>query len=148
MVILNLEDYFEFTLTMYLRHHYKDDEKFLNTIVNIVHDPIYEKLLYRKEAKNHTILSDKITAEYIAQSTFNPYMIDIFKEITHSHGNEFYTLDKSEYNNLYHLDIFNLKHQLLENDMTYIGAIIDDNFTINSKDVAKFEKIVVLAQGI
>lgn len=147
MIILNLEDYFEFTLTMYLRNSYKHNSIFLDSIVNIVHDPIYEKLLHREAAKNHTILSDKITAEYIAQSTFNPYMIDIFKEITHSHGNEFYTLDKVQYAKLFDMTILNVKFQLLENGMSYVGAIVNDKFTISNKNVASFEKIVVLGRG-
>ena len=46
------------------------------------------------------------------------------------------------------MDIPDLKLQLLENDMTYIGAIINGYFEVNSKSIAKFERIVVLAQGI
>ena len=148
MIILNLEDDFEFNLTMYLRNEYKENELFLSTIVNIIHDPIYEDLLYRKQSKNNTILSDKIAAEYITQATFNSHIIDIFKEITHSEGSEFYTLDKDNYPNLFSMDIPDLKLQLLENDMTYIGAIINGYFEVNSKSIAKFERIVVLAQGI
>ncbi|WP_230659830.1 ion transporter [Psychrobacter sp. I-STPA10] len=149
MIILNLDDDFEFILTMYLRNKFNSNTKFLESLVNIVHDPIVSQLLHRNDIiKSNIILSEKLSGEFITQTVFNEYIVKIFEEITRAQGNEFYILDKEEYAELYNLDIFNLKSILLENDMIYIGAIVDNNFYINDNRVNKFHSIVVLTEGI
>lgn len=148
MIILNLEDDYEFLLTMYLRNRYKQNDKFLNSLVNIIHDPMNAKLLTDDTFYHNIILSEKLVGEYATQILFNHTVKQIFEEITHSKGNEFYLLEKDNYSSLFEMDYVKLKTTLLENKMIYIGVIKDNEFIVNSKEVSKSQKIVVLTEGI
>ncbi len=148
MIILNFEDDFEFMLTMYLRNIYKENKKFLNSLVNILHNPINYKLLYNKDLTNSIILSEKIVGEFMSQSIFNSYIIHIFDELTHSKGSEFYILEKSSYNKLFSMDIDKLKFNLLHNNIIYIGLIKNNKFIVNCDSLDDVDKIVILAQGV
>lgn len=148
MIILNMADDDEFILTMYLRNRYKNNHRFLNSIVNIIHDPVNAKLLIDTKLKHNIILSEKLVGEYIAQVMFNSHIVTIFDEITQSKGNEFYILDGDNYKSLFELNYMNLKLNLLENNMIYIGAIVNDKFIVNYKDIESSERIIVLTQGL
>ncbi|MDF1875219.1 hypothetical protein JHD48_05700 [Sulfurimonas sp. SAG-AH-194-I05] len=144
-IILNMEDDFEFILTMYLKNLYSENSSFLSRIINIIHNPINAKLL--EDKKNNIILSEKIVGEYITQIIFNRGVVDIFNEITHSRGNEFYLLNKEEYRELFALEYLALKADLLHNEMLYIGVMRNDTFVVDCRDPSTSEQIVVLAQG-
>lgn len=148
MIILNLEDDYEFILTMYLRNRYKQNDKFLNSLVNIIHDPMNAKLLADDKFYHNIILSEKLVGEYATQVLFNPTVTQIFEEITHSQDNEFYLLEKDNYDSLFKMDYEQLKKTLLENQMIYIGAIADNEFIVNYENVSQSQKIVILTQGI
>jgi hypothetical protein len=148
MVILNLEDDYEFILTMYLRNKYKKNKFFLYSLINIIHNPMNAKLLIDDEFRHNIILSEKLVGEYTTQVLFNPAIIEIFEEITHAYGNEFYLLERDKYDSLFKLSYEELKIILLENDMIYIGVIIDNRFIANYKNVSNSQKIVVLTEGI
>lgn len=148
MIILNMADDDEFILTMYLRNRYKNNEKLLNSLVNIIHDPVNAKLLIDTKLKHNIILSEKLVGEYITQVMFNKDIVDIFDEITQSKGNEFYILEKYDYELLFKMGYSELKLTLLENDMLYIGAIVDGEFVVNHKDVNNSERLIILTQGI
>lgn len=148
MIILNMEDDDEFILTMYLRNRYKDNHNLLNSIVNIIHDPVNAKLIIDTKLKHNIILSEKLVGEYITQVMFNSNIVSIFDEITQSKGNEFYILDKCDYKSLFELEYINLKLHLLDNNMIYIGAIVKDEFVVNYKNIKNSERIIVLTQGV
>ncbi|MAD42364.1 MAG: hypothetical protein CL623_08230 [Arcobacter sp.] len=148
MIILNMPDDDEFILTMYLRNRYQNNHGLLNSIVNIINDPVNAKLLIDTKLKHNIILSEKLVGEYITQVIFNSNIVTIFDEITQSKGNEFYILDKNDYEPLFELEYVNLKLNLLENNMIYIGAIVNDKFMVNNKNVRNNERIIVLTQGI
>lgn len=148
MVILNMEDDYEFILTLYLRNIYKSNVKFLNSLINIIHSPLNGKLLVDKKYKHNIILSEKLVGEYTTQVIFNHRTIDIFDELMQSKGNEFYILDKDRYEALFNLEYNELKINLIENNMIYIGAIQNEEFIIDCKKLNSIEKIVVLAEGI
>lgn len=147
VIILNLEDEYEFNLSLYLQGLYKHDEIFISKIVHILHNPTIAMLLSNKKRTNSMILSQKLIGEFISQALFNRYTYDIFDEITQSRGNELYILQKSEYPSLYKLEYKALKSTLLQNNMIYIGAFIEDEFVFYAKEPLKAEKIVVLAAG-
>ena len=148
VIILNMEDEYEFTLSLYLQSIYRDQPEFLSKIVNILHDPIIANLLSSNKDTHHMILSQKLIGEFVAQSLFNPYTYDIFDEITQSKGNEIYILNSDEYPDLYTLNYNELKLTLLKNNMIYIGSFVESNFYFYSKDIHRAEKIVVLAEGV
>lgn len=147
VIILNLEDEYEFNLTLYLQNIYKNNPDFLVKFVNIFHNPTIAMLLNNKNAKHSMILSQKLIGEFISQSLFNPYIYDIFDEITQSKGSELYILHKEEYEELYKLEYSTLKLSLLRNNMVYIGAFINGDFCFTSEDIKNADKIVVLAEG-
>ena len=148
VIILNLEDEYEFNLSLYLQSVYKYDKEFLSKIVNILHDPTIAMLLSSDKESSSLILSQKLIGEFISQSLFNRYTYDIFDEITQSKGNELYILTKKDYLNLYTLNYSTLKMTLLKNEMIYIGAFADNNFIFNNHNILEADKIVVLARGI
>ena len=150
VIILNLEDEYEFNLTLYLQSIYKNKPDFLVKLVNILHDPTIAMLLdtnKRRNSTNSMILSQKLIGVFISQALFNPYTYDIFDEITQSRGNELYILNKTAYANLYKMDYITLKSTLLQNSMIYIGSFIDSAFVFDSTEIQRAEKIVVLAEG-
>jgi len=147
VIILNLEDEYEFNLSLYLQGLYKNDDEFISKIVHILHNPTIAMLLSDNKHTNSMILSQKLIGEFISQSLFNRYTYDIFDEITQSRGNELYILQKDKYSSLYELEYRDLKSTLLENGMIYIGAFIEDKFIFSAKDIDKAEKIVVFVEG-
>lgn len=150
VIILNLEDEYEFNLTLYLQSIYQNKPDFLVKLVNILHDPTIAMLLNtnkRRNSNNSMILSQKLIGDFISQALFNPYTYDIFDEITQSKGNELYILDKNSYSSRYEMDYATLKATLLDNSMIYIGSFIDGAFVFDSTEVQRAEKIVVLAKG-
>lgn len=147
-IILNMEDDYEFILTMYLNNRYKNNKPFLSCLINIIHSPTNAKLIEDKNNKNNIILSEKLVGEYITQVMFNHGITDIFDEITQSKGNEFYILERNIYKELFKLNFEKLKLNLLHSSMIYIGAIKDDEFVVNCKNIEKASKIIVLTQGI
>lgn len=148
IIILNLEDNDEFLLTMYLKNIYKDNQKFLSSIVNIIHDPTISQLLEDKNTHNNNIiLSEKLVSGYISVVMFNDGVVDIFDEITQTKGNEFYLLKSSKYEELIGLEQEQVKYILKQNNMIFIGTIEDNEFIINTKVVKKDSQIVVLAEG-
>ena len=146
-IILNLEDNLELLLTLYLQGKYKDDTKFINSIINIIHDPINAMLLDTKNDNNKVILSEKLVGKYITQIIFNTKIVDIFDEITQPRGNEFYLLTQEKYPKIFTMELEELKYHLFENQMIYIGIIQNDNFMANSMDVSSTDMIVVLTRG-
>ncbi|NOQ30503.1 MAG: hypothetical protein GQ570_05195 [Helicobacteraceae bacterium] len=147
-IILNLEDNDEFLLTMYLRNIYKDNQSFLNSIVNIIHDPTIYKLLENKNNYDNIILSEKLVSVYMSVVMFNKDVVDIFDELSESKGNEFYLLESNKYKTLIGLEKQKIKYALKQNNMIFIGTIEDKKFIINSKTVKENSKIVVLALGV
>lgn len=149
VIILNLEDEYEFNLTLYLQSIYKNKSDLLVKLVNILHDPTIAMLLEDKHkgSSNSMILSQKLIGRFIAQTLFNPYTYDIFDEITQSRGNELYILNKTAYSSLYKMDYPTLKSKLLQNSMIYIGSFIDGAFAFGSTEIQRAEKIVVLTEG-
>lgn len=146
-IIINLEDKFEFIVTMFLKNEYKDDAKFLSKIVNIIHDPTTAKLLRGKDMTNNIILSDKIVGNYISLIMFSPFAVEIFDEITHMRGSEFYILNKDKYEELFGLNYDSLRAVLLQNSMIYIGAFKDKEFIFNHEDISDVDKILILTEG-
>lgn len=148
-IILNMEDDYEFMLTMYLKNIYKSHGEFLNRFINIIHNPTIAKLLQDKEERGgNIILSEKLVGKYATQVMFNYGMVDIFREVTQSEGNEFYILEPDKYKALFSMGYQDIKINLLQNDMIYIGAIKNDEFLVNYKYINEVEKIVVLTEGI
>ena len=147
-VILNIEDDYEFILTMYLKNLYKDNKEFINTIINIIHDPINARLISDSDNNRNIILSEELVGNYTAQVMFNHGVKDIFDEITQSNGSEFYILEKEHYKELFKMGFDDVKTNLFFSNMIYIGAIKDGKFIVDYKYIEKVQKIVVLARGI
>lgn len=147
MIILNMEDDDEFILTMYLRNRYKNNTKLLNSIVNIIHNPINAKLLADTSLKHNIILSEKLVSEYITQVLFDHNIVDIFHELTQSDGNEFYILKKEKYPELFNMNYNELKHNLLANNILFVGLFINEDFMVNEEQVESADSIVIIAQG-
>jgi len=145
LIVLNLEDEFEFNLTLYLKSVFKE-RSLLQKIVNIVNNPLESKLLSH-ESKN-IILSQDLVAKYIVQNVFSPYIAQIFYELTHSFGSELYILSKNDYKEIFQYSFLEFKNILLENKMIYIGAFIEDKFVFEYDDFAKINKFVVIAEGV
>ena len=148
IIILNLEDEYEFALTLYLKSLYKDKPEFLEKLINIIHDPVTALLIQGSEQNKNIILSKKIIGEYITQILFNPSIADIFDEITQAKGSELYVLDFEEYEALRVLEYKALKYNLVKNGMIYMGGFVENEFVFDLKDVKKASRIVVLAEGI
>ncbi len=145
VIILNMEDDYEFILTMYLRNTYSSKKHFLKSIINIIHDSVHAKLLEDKH--NNIILSDMLVGQYTVQTMFNHGIVDIFDEITHAYGSEFYILEKHLYQELYTMCYQEVRITLFNNKMIYIGTIKGNDFIMNDKDIRGTDKIVVLAHG-
>lgn len=146
-IILNIEDDYELMLTLYLRDIYKENSKFLSSIINIITHPTNARLLEDKTKNSNIILSNKLVGQYIAQVIFNHGISDIFNEITQLIGNGFHILNKTEYKELYDLDVETMKMILIQNNMIYIGVIEENKFIVNCNTINKNTKIVVLASG-
>jgi len=144
-IILNLEDEYEFLLTLYLHNRYKTQSKFLSSIINIINNPANANLL--DDNKHKIILSEKVVAQYMTQIIFNHDIVNIFDEITQSKGNEFYIFEKKQYKMLFQIDYLNLKAYLLLNSMLYIGVFRNNEFILNYKNIDQADKIVVLCMG-
>ena len=144
LIILNLEDEFEFNLTLYLKSVLS--EKILNKIVNIINSPL-EAYLLANDSKN-IIISEDLSAKYITQNLFNDYIPQIFYEITHSFGSELYILHKNDYKNIFKYDFRQFKNILLKNNIIYLGAFIDDNFIFEYDNLKNIEDFVVIAKGV
>lgn len=148
VIILNLEDEYEFILSLYLKGVYSDNQNFLSKIINILHNPMNAMLLQGKEEEEtNIILSEKLIGEYVAQVLFNNHVVGIFNEITNADGNEMYVLNRKKYKALFNLDYNNLKSTLINSNMIYIGAIIDNRLIFDCKDIKESQKIVVLTEG-
>lgn len=148
MIILNLEDKHEFIVTMYLKNRYKHDKEFLSKIINIINDPVTAKLLSGQDKVHNIILSEKIIGQYISLIMFNSFAVEIFDEVTDKKGNEFYILDKKEYEEIFSLEFDALEETLIENNMIYMGAFEDNEFKFNSKNIENTDKILVLTEGV
>ena len=149
LIILNLEDEYEFLLSLYLKAIFINNQNFFNKIVNILNNPHIAMLLEDKKEHFNIILSDRLVGQFIAQTIIHKEVQKIYDEITHTYGNEFYVLSKKEYPELFRLNYDQLKKTLLQNDMIYIGTIDNKkDFIFNSKDLRKALKIVVLTEGI
>jgi hypothetical protein len=147
VIILNLEDEYEFTLLLYLNSIYRDNPNFLSKIVNIFHNPTIANLISNNKNTHSVILSQKLIGEFIAQSLFNHYVYDIFDEITQTKGSELYILSREKYKDLYKLNYNDLKSTLLINRMIYIGAIVNNELCFYSENINKAEMLIVLAEG-
>ncbi len=150
IVILNLEDDLEFMLSLFLKSTFKNNEKFLKSIVNIIHSPIIARLLKGKDTQSNIILSEKLVGEYITQAMFNHKIVDVFDEITQPYGSEFYLLSIDKYAQLFDMTFYELKTNLIKHNMIYIGVIKNAEFIPNYKnfdDKNGMEHIVVLTQG-
>lgn len=145
LIVLNLEDEFEFDLTLYLKSIFKN-KNILNKIVNIINDPLEANLLMDK-TKN-IILSQDLIGKYIVQNVFNDYITQIFYELTHSFGNELYILSKENYKEIFEFDFIKFKNILLENKMIYLGGFREDEFIFEFSDLNKIDRFVVMARGI
>jgi len=147
VIILNIDDNDEFILTMYLRNRYRGNDKLLNSIVNIIHEPVDAKLLIDDSSMRNIILSEKIVGEYITQVMFNQQIVPIFDEITQPSGNELYILEKHSYQALFEMNYDELKLNLFHNEMLYVGAIMGDYFMVNCQKIKDVEKIVIMSKG-
>jgi len=147
-IIFNIEDDEELILMFYLYGKYCNNYKFLQSIVNIMHSPDNAMLLSGKKELSSIILSKKIAGQYITQLLFNKYTADIFDELTHTKGSEFYIFEKSKNKEFFEMSYIDTKATLLANGMLYIGTIIENKFKANDKNLKDAIKIVVLAKGI
>jgi hypothetical protein len=142
-VILNLEDDYEYHLTLYLQKEFRNNKIFLNCIVNIMHNPVNAMLL---EADN-IILSQKLIGRYISQIVFNPLLDTVFSELTTSDGNEIYIIERDISPEYFQYTYLQLKNILLNSEMVYIGILKNKQFTLDGLDIESSDKIIVLAQG-
>ncbi len=147
VIILNLEDDYEFILTLYLRNKYKQEYQFINSLINIMHNPTNAMLLQDNTLDSNIILSEKIVGQYMAQILFNDDIIEIFDELTQSKGNEFYIFDKKNNKTFFEMEYMETKYTLLQNKMLYIGVFKNGTFILNYKDIKSSTKIVVLCIG-
>ena len=146
VIILNMEDDYEFILTMYLRSTYRDKKEFLNSLINIIHNPTIAKILQGKDDKySNIILSEKLVGEYAVQVLFNRGVADIFDKITQASGRQFYLLEATRYKELFKMSYNEVKLNLLYNSMLYIGVIKDGEFISDYKNIKQAQKIVVFA---
>jgi len=147
VIILNLEDDLQLNITFLLKERFKENQKFLEKIVNIFKEPLNARLLQGTNEEHRIILSEKVVGEFISQAVFNIYIDKIFQELTHVKGYEFYILNKDEYEEIFKLDYLDLKKELICNDMIYIGAFVDGKFEFDSKDIKNSREIVILGRG-
>lgn len=146
-LIFNIEDEEEFITMLYLNNTYATNIKFLQSIVNIIHSPTVASLLSGNNNFYNIILSEKIAGQYIAQVIFNKNIINIFEELTHMQGNEFYIYTRKNNNSFFNMSYLEIKATLLENNMLYIGTISQNKFIANDTNIKESEKIVVIAIG-
>ena len=146
-IIFNIEDDEELLLMLYLYSTYQNNERFLKSIVNIMHSPINAMLLSGNKELSNIILSKKIAGQYITQMTFNQKTSEIFDELTHTRGNEFYIVNRDDNDEFFGMNYVETKMTLLENNMLYLGTITDDRFIPNDKSTKDSTKIVVLTMG-
>ena len=132
---------------LYLYSTYQNNERFLKSIVNIMHSPINAMLLSGNKELSNIILSKKIAGQYITQMTFNQKTSEIFDELTHTRGNEFYIVNRDDNDEFFGMNYVETKMTLLENNMLYLGTITDDRFIPNDKCNKDSTKIVVLTMG-
>lgn len=77
----------------------------------------------------------------------NQIITKIFDKIIHSDENELYLLERNNYSKLFEMSYDTLKMILLDNKVIYIGAIREEEFIIDFKEINSSEKIVVLTEG-
>jgi len=147
-IVLNLEDEYEFLLTLYLRNKFAKEKAFLQSIVNIMHNSVNAKLLHEEENFNNIILSEKLVGEYMTQVSMNNFADVVFQELTQSRGNEFYILTKEQYSAIFTLSIDELKYHLVEHGMIYVGVFKEDKFVAFPAQIEEIDSIVVMARGI
>ncbi|MBS9783595.1 MAG: hypothetical protein KGV46_03475 [Pasteurella sp.] len=84
----------------------------------------------------------------ILKDLFGEYLTLKREEITSTQSNECYLLDRKLYAPLFTMTVEEVKKQLLDKNMLYIGAIKQDEFIIDAQSLTGAEQIVILAEGV
>jgi hypothetical protein len=143
-IILNIDDNRQYLLTLFLKNKFTSEKNFVEKIINIFSDALSAELITNGTLER-IILSEKIIGEYIVQAKFNNYINEIFSEITHINGNEFYILSQK---NFYDKTYNEIKNILLNNNMIYIGCFVNNKFIFDYKKPYECDNIVVLTRGV
>ena len=144
IVILNLDDEVAYRFAMYIISEYGLESKLVHNIVSIVSDPISANLINTTMKRQNVILSEKLSAQFISQLSFDSNLVNVINELTTSSGSEFNLIDSKD---IGCSDVEELKEQLLQNDMTYIGVVQDNEILFNSQYIAQSSQVIVLSKG-
>ena len=144
--ILNLKDELAYRVAISLISFYKNSE-ILDKFVFLISDSFIDELLKNTGYKN-TILSDLLVSKYISQISNQMALVYVFKELFSQKGSEINFIDIKEIPKSSLISIEQLKTDLIESEITYIGIIKNDDkveFLADSLNEAK--KIIVISKG-
>ena len=65
----------------------------LPTVSLIIENPDSERIVKDITGKNQCILSQRLSAQFIAQLSFNDLLLKVIKELTSAYGSEFNLID-------------------------------------------------------
>jgi len=143
VVIINLSEEETIRYILYMVTFFGKDNSFIKSIVSIVSNPENAKIIEKITGNNNVILSQRISAKFIAQLCFETELIDIINELVSAIGNEFNIIE----NKFQDTSLDQLKIQLLENNMSFIGLKNGDEIDINGKNLKEATHIIVLSEG-
>ena len=144
VIIINLSEEETIRYILYIVTLFGKDNTFVKNIVSIVSNPENAKIIEKITGNHNVILSQRISAKFIAQLCFETELVDIISELVSAVGNEFNIIE----NNFQEFSLDQLKMQLLQNNMSFIGLKNGDNIDINGKNLSEATHIIVLSEGL
>ena len=147
-VIINMSEEQTLRYILLLVSKFGRDNIFVNNCISIITNPHSAKIINEITGKSNVIISQRLSAQFISQLCFDSYLIDIVNELTTSVGAEFNLLD-TEKEKLTKLTKYELKEQLMNNSITYIGIVSKKGIVeLNSENISSSQSIIVLSDGI
>ena len=144
--ILNLDDELSYRVAITLLSFYKTNE-ILDKFVFLINNPFIDELLKQTGYKN-TILSNLLVAKYISQVSNQMALSFVLKELFSKDGSEINFIDKNDIPVSSLSSVEQLKLDLIESEIIYIGIIKkDEKIEFLSNSLEEAQKIIVISKG-
>lgn len=146
-IIINLDEEKTLRYILMLVAKFGRDNKFVNSCISIITNPHSAKIINEITGTSNVILSQRLSAQFISQLCFDSSLINVINELTTSDGAEF-NLVNTQYQNLSNYTKEQLKQHLMQNNMTYVGIVNNENqVELNSENISQSKSIIVLSDG-
>lgn len=140
-IIINLDDELVYRVALSLKFMFSQDD--IKKFVFLVDDALIAEHLEKAGFEN-TILSELLVSKYIAQVSNQLSLHKVFNILFVKEGPEINFIDAKELPS----DLIELKHELIHNNMLYLGVINKDgSVKFESKDLSDAKKIIVFSDG-